>query len=108
MCHSSIADADTMVARDIEAEGSGAMSPLIIEGTDSGGGAGEERDVRPFFLPSWFCFLFSKGFIMIKYSTEIIMGKVFGMFMLGPWLFTCKKNCLSYFIYTTSYSEENS
>lgn len=47
-----------MVARGIEAEGSGVMSPLIIEGTDSGGGAGEERDVRPFFLPSWFCFLF--------------------------------------------------
>ena len=45
---------------------------------------------------------------MIKYSTEIIMGKVFGMFMLGPWLFTCKKKYLSYFIYTTSYSEENS
>lgn len=58
MCHSSIADADTMVARGIEAEGSGVMSPLIIEGTDSGGGAGEERDVRPFFFPSWFCFLF--------------------------------------------------
>lgn len=47
-----------MVARGIEAEGSGVMSPLIIEGTDSGGGAGEERDVRPFFLPSYFCFLF--------------------------------------------------
>ena len=45
---------------------------------------------------------------MIKYSTEIIMGKVFDVFMLGPWLFTCKKNYLSYFIYTTSYSEENS
>ena len=58
MCHSSIADADTMVARDSEAEGSGVMSPLIIEGTDSGGGAGVERDVRPFFLPSCFCFLF--------------------------------------------------
>ena len=47
-----------MVARGIEAEGSGVMSPLIIEGTDSGGGAGVERDVRPFFLPSCFCFLF--------------------------------------------------
>ena len=58
MCHSSIADVDTMVARGIEAEGSGAMSPLIIEGTDSGGGAGEERDVRPFFLPSYFVFCF--------------------------------------------------
>lgn len=99
-----------MVARGIEAEGSGVISPLIIEGTDYGGGAGEERDVRPFFLPSYFCFyfLFSKGLIMIKYSTEIIMSKVFGMFMLGPWLFTCKKNSLSYFICTTSVSEENS
>ena len=28
---------------------------------------------------------------MIKYSTEIIMSKVFGMFMLGLWLFSCKK-----------------
>lgn len=45
---------------------------------------------------------------MIKYSTEIIMSKVFGMFLLGLWLFSCKKNSLSYFIYTTSFSEENS
>ena len=45
---------------------------------------------------------------MIKYSTEIILDKVFGMFMLGSWLFTCKKKSLLYFIYTTSFSEENS
>lgn len=51
VCHSSIADADTMVARGIEAEGSGVMSPLIIEGTDSGGGAGVERDLHQSRLP---------------------------------------------------------
>ena len=47
-----------MVARGIEAEGSGVISLLTIGGTDSGGGAEEERDVRPFFLPLYLFFVF--------------------------------------------------